>query len=96
MCCQFLARQLSQKVTVDGATVLSKSGNRKLEFLNWFPWRRPRNDGYEAHVTPDGIEVRLEGETVWGGAAAFNIRDNTEAGRQERTVWGVSAEDIMD
>ena len=83
-------------MTVDGATVLSKSDNRKLEFFNWFPWRRPRNDGYEAHVTPDGIEVRLQGETVWGGAAAFNIRDNTEAGRQEGTEWEMSDADIMD
>ena len=84
---------------MDGVTVLAKSGDRKVEFFNTFPWRRPRDDGYEAHITPHGVEVQLQGKTVWGGAsAADNTRDSggTEAGSQERTVWGVSASDIMD
>ncbi|CAN0216717.1 unnamed protein product [Laminaria digitata] len=54
------------KVTGDGTPVLAKLGNHRWKFLNRFPWRRPRNDGYEVHVADSGIEVQPRGKTIWG------------------------------
>eukprot|EP00904_Undaria_pinnatifida_P012930 jgi/Undpi1/8768/HiC_scaffold_25.g11230.m1 len=83
------------EVKVDGVRVLSKSGDLKPDFLNRFPRRRRKDDGYEVRVTADGIEVQLNGKTVWGGgAAAADTHDDPQ--HQERTIWGVSAADIMD
>ena len=59
-------RQPLQTVTVDGTTVLSKSGQFKWEWLNRLPWTRPKDDGYEVHATETGMEVRLGERTVWG------------------------------
>ena len=60
----------TQDVTVDGICVLSKSGPYKREWMNRFPWRRRKDDGYELYVTEEGIEVQLEEKKVWGVSAA--------------------------
>eukprot|EP00904_Undaria_pinnatifida_P008313 jgi/Undpi1/4611/HiC_scaffold_18.g07965.m1 len=57
------------KVTVDGTTVLSKSGKMAWDWMNRLPWTRPRDDGYEVHVTDVGIEVRLGERKIWGVTA---------------------------
>ena len=60
---------------MDGVKVISESG-RKFETKQqgkktWLANRfkasstRPKSNDYELHVVADGIEVRLEGESVW-------------------------------
>ena len=34
--------------------------------MNRLPWKRPRDEGYQVHVTDAGIEVRLVEQAVWG------------------------------
>ena len=58
---------------MDGTTVLSKSGPYTWDWLNRRPWTRPTDDGYELHVTDDGMEIRLGEETVWGVNAEERI-----------------------
>ena len=55
-----------QQATVDGTMVLSKSGRLAWDWMNRLPWMRPRDEGYQVHVTDAGIEVRLEEKAVWG------------------------------
>ena len=55
-----------QKATVDGATVLSKSGRLEPDWMNRLPWMRPTDEGYQVHVTESGMDVRLGERTVWG------------------------------
>lgn len=58
----------------------------KKRWMIYNPFRRggtrngTRNSGYELHVVPDGFEVRLEGDVVWGEHADSGL---CEAPREE-------------
>lgn len=58
--------ETDQCVSVDGTSVLKKSGPFHREWRNIFPWRRRQDRGYEVHPTADGMEVRLKDTFVWG------------------------------
>lgn len=53
-------------MSVDGTTVLSRSGSCKWEWVNRFPWRWSKNENYELYVTEDGFDVKLGERRVWG------------------------------
>lgn len=55
---------------MDGTCVSKRSGRHSREWMNNFPWRRRKSNEYEICATKDGIEVCLEGKTIWGVAAA--------------------------
>lgn len=59
---------------MDGTCVLSKSGRRKIDWMNRFPWRRSKNEGYTLEVEGDRMEVRLGDKKIWG-VTANNIVD---------------------
>lgn len=67
---------------MDGTKVLSEANPTHKRWMIYNPFRRgdTRSSGYELHVVPDGFEVRLEGDVVWGEHADSRL---CEASREE-------------
>ena len=94
-----------QTGSVDGVTVLSKSGNWRWEFLKRFLRNQPLNAEYEVHVVVGGIQVQLRGETICSVAAGDQprnadpqgneVEDDLQALHRGRIIWGITAEDII-